>query len=145
MPMKKLPILVVLGILPALAYPIFFGLSVLSDIAVGDRSFIFSVAYGSLHKLLRVVLTDWYVSLPVSYTIVLFILLPVHLVLQRLQVSSKVVLVLLASLGGGLFSRVFVGQDVWHAVVFISWGAILAGLFHVGMWGVRVLDAQVKP
>ena len=143
--MKKLPVLAVLGILPLIAYPILFGLAILSDITVGDRSFIFSVTYDSLHKLLMIILTDWYASLPVSYIIVLFMLLPTHLVLQRLHFSSGVVFVLLASLGAWVFSRLFVGPGIEYTVIFISWGAILASLFHVGMWGIRVLNAKIRP
>ena len=143
--MRKLPALAVMGILPLFVYPIFFGLAVLSDIAVGDRSFIFSMTYDSLHKLLMIILIDWYASLPISYVIVVFMLLPAHLVLQRLRFTSGAVLLLLASLGGWLFSYLLDGQDLWHTAVFIFCGAILAGLFHVGMWGARVLSAHIKP
>ena len=143
--MKKLPVLLVLGILPFFVYPIFFGLAVLSDIAVGDRSFIFSVAYSSHRRLLVLILTDWYASLPISFIIIVFMLLPMHLVLQRLRFSSGAALLLLASLGGWLFSYLINGQDTWLTTVFIFCGAIIAGFFHAGMRGARALGAQIKP
>ena len=137
--MRKLPALVLLGIFPLFVYPIFFGLAVLSDMAIGDRSFIFSMTYDSLDKLQMIILTDWYASLPISYGIVIFMLLPVYLILLRLPFLNGAVLLLLASLGGWLFSYLINDRDLWHTAVFILCGAILAGLFHVSMHVMRVL------
>lgn len=139
--MRKLPSLIVLGLLPLFVYPIFLGLAILSNIAIGDRSFIFGLTYDSLHKLQMAILTDWYASLPISYVIVVFILLPMHLVLQRLRFSSGAVLLLLASLCAWLFSYFLHDRDVGHTAVFICCGAILAGLFHISMWRARAIGS----
>ena len=140
--MRKLPALMVLGVLPLFLYPIFLGLAVLSDVAIGDRSFIFSLTYESLHKLQMTILADWYASLPASYVIVIFMLLPMHLVLRRLRFSSGATLLLLASLGAWLFSYLLHDVDVWHSAVFICCGAILAGLLHLSMRRARSGDTN---
>lgn len=143
--MRKLPALAVMGILPLFVYPIFFGLAILSNIAVGDKSFIFRMTYDSLYKLQMTILTDWYTSLPISYVIVVFMLLPMHLALQHLRFSNGAVLLVLASLGGWLFSYLLKDQNLWHTAVFIFCGATLAGLFHASMCGARAISAQIKP
>lgn len=142
--MRRSLALIIVAILPLFVYPVFFGFAVLSNVLVGDRSFIFSLTYDSLGKLRMIILTDWYASLPVSYVIVVLMLFPMHLALQRLRFSSGAVLLLLASLGGWLFSYLIGDQDIWGRAVFIFCGATLAGLLHVSMQGARVISARIK-
>lgn len=143
-PMRKLPTLVVLAILPLFFYPIFLGLAILSDTASGDKNFIFSLTYDSLHKLRTTILSDWRASLPIAYIIVIFMLFPIQLVLQRLRFSNGAILPLLAGLGGGLFSYWLYDRDAWHSIIFILSGAMFAGLFQVSMWSARTVSMRFK-
>ena len=138
--MKKIALLTGLVFFPLLVYPVFFLISALADIFAGERSVIFLLTYETKTAFLRRVLADWWVALPGSYAVVLLMILPLHMLLDRLALTGVVPRLLSVALVGGVVASLILRLDAWGTAAMVVGGVLLASLFHMGVLTWRKLQ-----
>ncbi len=143
--MKKVAMLVGLGVFPLVLYPSFFLISVLPDIVAGDKSVIFLLTYEPPTAFLRRALTDWWSSLPFSYALVFLVILPMHILFDRFGLTGVIPRLLSMALVSGLVAVFLIRLDGWSAGVVVVGGVVLSMLFHFSVYTWRRLWAGVEP
>ncbi len=138
--MKKIALLVGLGVFPLLVYPSFFLTTALPDIFAGDKNVIFLLAYESKSAFMRRLLADWWLSLPASYAAVLLIVLPLHLLLERFALRGIAPRLLAVALPSWLAASLGLRLDAWSTAAMVAGAVLVAWLFHLGVLAARRLQ-----
>lgn len=138
--MKKMALLVGLAVFPLLVYPSLVFITVLPDIVMGDRSMIFLLTYEAKTTLLQRIPADWRAALPASYALVLLIILPIHMLLDRFALTGIIPRVVSLALVSGAVSFYILRLDGWGTAAMLVCGVLLASLFHVAVLAWRKLQ-----